>query len=87
MSTGENSKVPYTVANIMKCMCPKCPVQADSTCVKGKLENLTTELENVREGAAPEPQKFQEYIVRQVKPLARTLIQKNNAFAIPVLSG
>jgi hypothetical protein len=31
--------------------------------------------------------KSQEYIVRQVKPPVRTLILKNNAFAIPVLSG
>jgi hypothetical protein len=56
MSTGENAKVPYTVANIKKCMCPKCPVQADSTCVKGKLENLMRELESAGEGNVPEPQ-------------------------------
>jgi hypothetical protein len=31
--------------------------------------------------------KFQEYIVRQVKPPARTLIPRNNASAIPALSG
>ena len=40
MSTGENEKVPYTVANIKKCMCPKCPVQADSKCAKAVLHQL-----------------------------------------------
>lgn len=57
MNTSENPKVPYTVPNIMKCMCPKCPVQVDSTCIKGKLDNLTKELEGTREGDVPEPQK------------------------------
>jgi hypothetical protein len=56
MNTGENAKVPYTVANIKKCMCPKCPVQAASICVKGKLENLTKELESAQEGDVPKPQ-------------------------------
>lgn len=55
MSTGENEKVPYTVANIKKCMCPKCPVQADSKCAKGKLDNLMKELEGAREVDVPEP--------------------------------
>jgi Protein of unknown function (DUF2769) len=55
MSTGENEKVPYTVANIKKCMCSECPVQADSKCVKEKLENLKRELEGAREVDVPEP--------------------------------
>lgn len=56
MSTSGNSRVPYTVENIKKCMCPKCPVQADSKCVKDKLNSLTKELESAREGGVPEPQ-------------------------------
>jgi Protein of unknown function (DUF2769) len=55
MSTDENAKVPDTVANIMKCMCSKCPVQTDSACVKEKLDNLMKKLESVREGDVPEP--------------------------------
>ena len=56
MSTSGNSKVSYTVENIMKCRCPYCPVQKDSSCVKGKLDNLTKELESAQEGEVPEPQ-------------------------------
>jgi len=70
-----NSKVPYTMENIKKCMCPKCPVQANSKCAMDKLEiflNLKTCLE---------------YIVRQVKPSARILILTSSVFATPVQSG
>jgi len=56
MSTGGNSKVSYTVENIMKCRCPYCPVQADSVCVKGKLDNLMKELESTQEGKVPQSQ-------------------------------
>lgn len=56
MNTSENSKVPYTIENIKKCMCPKCPVQADSKCAKDKLNNLTKELGSAQEGEVPEPQ-------------------------------
>lgn len=56
MNTSGNSKVPYTVHNIKRCMCPKCPVQANSKCAMDKLENLVKELETVREGEVPEPQ-------------------------------
>jgi len=51
-----NSKVPYTIDNIKKCMCPKCPVQADSKCAKDKLNSLTKELGSIQEGGVPEPQ-------------------------------
>lgn len=56
MNMSGNSKVPYTVENIKKCMCPKCPVQADSKCAKDKLNSLTKEIESAREGEVPEPQ-------------------------------
>ena len=49
MNTGEKAIVPYTMLNIKKCMCPQCPVQADSKCVKEKLESLKRELEGARE--------------------------------------
>jgi hypothetical protein len=57
MNTGEKAIVPYTMLNIKKCMCPQCPVQADSKCVKEKLESLKRELEGAREVDVPEPQK------------------------------
>jgi len=56
MNTSENSKVPYTIENIKRCMCPKCPVQANSKCAMDKLGNLVRELETAREGEVPEPQ-------------------------------
>jgi hypothetical protein len=56
MDTSEDSKVPYTLANIKRCMCPKCPVQADSKCAMDKLDNLLKGLESAREGDVPEPQ-------------------------------
>jgi hypothetical protein len=31
------TKVPFTTAEVGSCMCPKCPVQAASACVKGKV--------------------------------------------------
>jgi len=31
------SKVEFNLDNLKKCLCPACPVQADSTCAKEKL--------------------------------------------------
>jgi len=56
MNTSENSKVPYNLENIKKCLCPKCPVQVDSKCSMAKLKSLTKGLESAREGEVPEPQ-------------------------------
>ncbi len=56
MNTSENSKVPFTVDNIKKCMCPKCPVQTDSKCSMDKLDNFVRGLENAQEEDVPEPQ-------------------------------
>ncbi len=39
-STGVSAKVPFTLANVTKCQCPKCPVQANSDCAQGKIEDL-----------------------------------------------
>lgn len=30
------SKVEFNVRNIKRCLCPECPVQAESVCVEGK---------------------------------------------------
>jgi hypothetical protein len=56
MNTSEDSKVPYIVENIKKCICPKCPVQTNSKCATDKLKNLVKGLESAREGEVPEPQ-------------------------------
>lgn len=34
------TKVPFTTANITKCVCGKCPVQAKSQCVSGKMAGI-----------------------------------------------
>ena len=33
-------KVLFNMENLMKCQCTKCPVQSESSCVKGKVENM-----------------------------------------------
>lgn len=35
-----SAKVSFTASNVGKCMCPKCPVQAKSQCVGGKLTSI-----------------------------------------------
>jgi hypothetical protein len=56
MNTRENSKVSYTLDNIMKCMCPKCPVQVNSKCAMDKLDRLVKGMESAEEGNVPEPE-------------------------------
>ncbi len=51
-------KVPYTISNIEKCMCPKCPVQANSICVQEKYDSLKNEINSSEKGIIPEPEKF-----------------------------
>lgn len=34
------TKIPFTGADVGLCMCPKCPVQAASACVKGKVAGI-----------------------------------------------
>jgi hypothetical protein len=36
----KKTKVPLTSENVTKCVCGKCPVQAKSPCVKGKMEGI-----------------------------------------------
>ncbi len=33
-------KVPFTRQNAKKCICPECPVQADSQCIKDNSEKM-----------------------------------------------
>lgn len=39
------SKVPFTKAEAGLCMCPKCPVQAASDCVKNKVSGIKDALQ------------------------------------------
>ncbi|MDY9924867.1 DUF2769 domain-containing protein [Methanosarcina sp.] len=48
-----NFVVPYSRENINRCRCPQCPVQADSKCVKDKLENSKKAMEEMPEGEVP----------------------------------
>lgn len=34
------AKVPFVTANATRCMCPRCPVQAKSACVSGKVAGI-----------------------------------------------
>lgn len=33
-------KIEFTGENVMKCLCPNCPVQADSKCVMDKVKKM-----------------------------------------------
>jgi hypothetical protein len=35
-----DTRVPFTVENVMKCICGKCPVQAESQCSKAKKPDI-----------------------------------------------
>ncbi len=37
MADAMMAKVPFTMENIKKCICTKCPVQANSKCAKDKM--------------------------------------------------
>ena len=53
---GPNTQpvVPFTYENYKKCMCPDCPVQSDSICVKNKLTMIVeAHLENWRKTEIP----------------------------------
>ena len=55
--TSETVKVPYAVNNIEKCMCPQCPVQADSVCTLDKIGNLKNEMKSLGKDEVSEPYK------------------------------
>ena len=57
MTTAVETKVPYTVSNIERCMCSQCPVQAASVCAQETFSGLKNEIKSLGEGEAPEPQK------------------------------
>lgn len=50
-------KVPYVLSNVERCMCPQCPVQADSACAQEKVRNLKNEMKDLNEGETPDYQK------------------------------
>lgn len=50
---GMDFVVPYSRENINMCRCPQCPVQADSKCVKDKLESSSKEMKELPEGEVP----------------------------------
>ena len=39
-NVASKTRVPFTLANVTRCMCPKCPVQAKSKCVSEKAGKL-----------------------------------------------
>jgi hypothetical protein len=45
MAQVSSSKVSFETSNVGSCMCPKCPVQGASKCVKGKLGGIKKALE------------------------------------------
>ena len=45
-------KVPFSVANVKKCICAECPVQTASPCVKEKQDKVRKSLGS---GATPNP--------------------------------
>jgi hypothetical protein len=57
MGTDVEVIVPYTASNIGKCMCPQCPVQADSVCAREKIGSLENEMKSSGGSETPEPQK------------------------------
>lgn len=41
MNPAAAPKVPFTMENIKKCVCTKCPVQANSKCAKDKMAMMS----------------------------------------------
>ncbi len=46
-------KVPFTEETIKKCICPQCPVQGKSQCVKNKLGNMKEIMKGIGKGKMP----------------------------------
>ena len=44
MAQRVSSKVPFVLDNVSKCLCPGCPVQAQSQCVTGLKSGLSEAL-------------------------------------------
>lgn len=47
---SESLKVPYTEKNIERCMCPECPVLANSECAGSKLKSFREEIIHMEKG-------------------------------------
>jgi hypothetical protein len=45
MAQVSSSKVSFDTSNVGSCMCPKCPVQGESKCVKGKMGGIQKALQ------------------------------------------
>jgi len=41
-----NPEIPYNKDNIIRCLCPTCPVQQNSACVRGKMVNFQEVLQS-----------------------------------------
>ena len=50
-----NQKVPFTVANVNKCICVQCPVQTASQCIRDKKDRMKGTLARIESGTLPEP--------------------------------
>lgn len=55
-SRGTAFKVPYSSANINKCRCSQCPVQADSQCAQDKIKSSKQKMESMPSGEVPSPE-------------------------------
>ena len=81
------TEVDFSVINIKRCLCPECPVQAESICVEGKWR-LMQEIDG---------QVKLEYILKQIeflectalpgRPYAKTLIVKKCVYVRDAQSG
>lgn len=45
---SEMTTVTYDLGNITKCLCPGCPVQADSSCAMGRLQRMSGMLADLK---------------------------------------
>ncbi len=55
---GTDFVVPYARANISRCRCPQCPVQADSKCAQDKIQSSKQAIENMPSDEVPNPEDF-----------------------------
>lgn len=51
----KNPEIPYNKENIIRCLCPTCPVQENSACVK---ENMMNFQEVLQSSEDPEPEDY-----------------------------
>lgn len=58
---ARQSKVAFTMDNAKKCICGKCPVQANSKCVKNLQAKLMETLKNPK--ATPKPKEMPGFLL------------------------